>query len=289
MFNSVLGTIGNTPIVRLEEFEKRYSANARLYAKLEYLNPFGSIKDRSALQIIKDAEQNSLISSKTVLEATSGNLGIAIAAISQIRGYKSIIVMPENASDSRKAFLKAYSSDIILTDVDKGMLGAIEKAKEIQYTTNAFYCDQFNNFSSIKAHYLYTSREIDKQMKGSVDMIICGIGSGGTISGIASYFYERKKSVKIVGVLPKSYPHSIQGIGAGFTSSILDIEKIDEICYVSDFDALKYQKLLLKSSSIFVGISSGAVLAACMNILANGNFKDKNILMIFADGGERYI
>ena len=289
MINSILDTIGNTPLVRLEKTEQKFKLRCKLYAKLEYFNPFGSIKDRAALQIIKDAEEGNKLLSKIVVEATSGNLGIALSAISQIRGYKSIIVMPENASKSRKQLLDKYGAKVILTDSKLGMQGAIQKAKEIQNSRDLFYSDQFNNYSSVNAHFLSTAKEIDLQTGGNVDMVVCGIGSGGTICGIAKYFQKHKHSVKIIGVLPNTHPHKIQGIGAGFMPSILDIDLIGKILYVSYEDAVKYQEILLQYNSIFAGLSSGAALGGIIRYLQNNDCENKNIVIIFPDGGERYL
>lgn len=286
---SILETIGNTPVVRLREIEIENNIKSKLYAKLEHFNPFGSIKDRAALQIIQDAEAQSLIKSNTIIEATSGNMGIALSAIARIKGYKCKIVMPENISESKKKLLQIYGAEIILTDSDEGMIGSLNKVKEILKKSDAYYCNQFNNYSSIKAHYSTTAPEIDRKLNEKIDVIISGIGSGGTISGIGTYFKEKYNHIKIVGVEPNSYPHKIQGIGAGFIPSILKLDIIDEIVKISYEEAYEARERLIKVSSIFAGISSGAVLSAAIKLSNQIEYQEKNIVMIFADSGERYI
>ena len=289
MKNSILDTIGNTPIVKI---------GSNIFAKLEYFNPFGSVKDRAALQILRDAKENGLINEgSTVIEATSGNMGISIAAIGKIMGYKTIIVMPENMSPRRRELISAFGGEVVLTSKEKGMLGAIEKAqimaKEID---GAFMPRQFENFSGVWAHYLTTAPEIEKQTGGEVDAIVCGIGSGATIMGISNYFYG--KNVKIFGVEPLKSPfftqgysavHRIEGIGAGFCPQIMNINLIDEIIAVSDEDALSCANELCENKGLFVGISSGAVYYASKQIEKREEFKDKNIVMIFADSKDRYL
>lgn len=291
MKNSILEAIGNTPLIRLEGFEKNNIIKAYLFAKLEYFNPFGSIKDRSALQIISDAESKGLINRNTTLiEATSGNMGIALSAIASLKGYKSIMVMPANTAEKKKHLVKRFGAQVVLTPVNEGMAGAIEKAKKIaKLDSNIFYTDQFNNYSSVIAHQTSTAPEIQKQTKGTVDVVIAGIGSGGTVTGIAEYFKSFNKSVEIIGVMPKSIPHSIQGIGAGFEGQILNKELIDKIITVTDIEAQNAIELLLKNDGIFTGISAGAVLSAAIQLTHDEKYNDKNIVLIFADNGERYI
>lgn len=291
MENNILNMIGNTPLIRLNSLEERYYINARLFAKLEFLNPFGSIKDRAALQIINDSEANGLLHKGVVLiEATSGNLGVSLSAISAIRGYKAIMVMPEGSSDKKISLMREFGAKTILTPKNKGMCGAIEKAREMaRCFRNSYYTDQFNNISSITAHKTTTAPEIQRQVAGQIDYVIAGIGSGGTVTGIGEYFKSFNKEVKIVGVLPKAYPHDIQGIGAGFEPNILNKSVIDEIIHVKDEEAKQFCTELSLSEGIFAGISSGAVLVAAKRIANRVSAKGKSIVMIFADSGERYI
>lgn len=289
MKNSILDTIGNTPIVKI---------GSNIFAKLECFNPFGSVKDRAALQILRDAKENGLINEgSTVIEATSGNMGISIAAIGKIMGCKTIIVMPENMSPRRRELISAFGGEVVLTSEEKGMLGAIEKAERMaKEIDGAFMPRQFENFSGVWAHYLTTAPEIEMQMSDQVDAIVCGIGSGATIMGISNYFYG--KNVKIFGVEPLKSPflsqgfggiHRIEGIGAGFCPQIMNINLIDEIIAVSDEDALFCANELCENKGLFVGISSGAVYYASKQIEKREEFKDKNIVMIFADSKDRYL
>ncbi len=285
---NILSTIGNTPLIRLQEIEKYYGISNRLFAKLEYFNPFGSIKDRAALQLIDDAEKEGNLLSKTIVEASSGNLGIALAAISQIKGYKCFITMPENMSEQRIKLMKKYNASIHLTDKSKGMSGAIDLAQKIADTNNAYYCNQFNNPSCVKVHFENTAKEIDQSLN-KVDAIVVGIGSGGSITGIGKYFKSKDQKTKIYGVLPQSYPHNIQGIGAGFVPSILDMSVVDNIIK-TDYDSCQTaSKILLEKASIFAGISSCAVLSAAIEVSKRLDKKNQNIVLIFADNGERYI
>ncbi len=286
--NNILEAIGNTPLVKIQ---------ANIFAKLEFLNPFGSIKDRAAHQIIIDAEKGGVLQKNmTIIEATSGNMGISLSAIGGIKGYNTTIVMPENMSLRRRELIKAYGGELILTNAEKGMRGAIEEAERFSKNENVFMPRQFENASGVLAHFLTTAPEIYRQMQGRVDAIVCGIGTGGTITGIANYFHGR--NVKIIGVEPKKSPfltrgysgaHNIQGIGAGFCPKILNIDLIDEIIAISDEDALFCARAVLKNQGLFVGISSGAVYAASVKIAEREEFKNKNIVTIFADGGERYL
>ena len=289
MYINILETIGNTPIVKLK---------SNLFAKLEYFNPFGSIKDRAAFQMLKDAEKEGFIENgATIVEATSGNMGISIAAIGNVMGYKTIIVMPENMSLRRRELINAFGAELVLTDAEKGMMGAVERANKIKNEIQGSYMpNQFENYSGVWAHYLTTAPEIDRQMDGKVDVVVCGIGTGATITGIANYFYG--KNVKIIGVEPEKSPflskgysgiHNIQGIGAGFRPQILNLDLIDEIVTVSDEEALFCAKSLMNSDGLFGGISSGAVYSAALKISQREEFIDKNIVVIFADSWDRYL
>ena len=289
MNNTILETIGNTPLVRLREIEQLHQLKANIYAKLEYFNPFGSIKDRTAMQMITDAENRGALKSDLIIEATSGNLGIALSAIASIKKYKSIIIMPENVSASRIKLIKSYGSEIVFSKSAFGMIGSINKAKEITKGKNCFYCDQFNNRSSILAHYLSTAPEIDNDLDGMVDVIVAGIGSGGTITGLGKYFKEKNKSTQIIGVLPETPTDTIQGIGAGFRASILDMRYVDRIMTSSEVEAKQALKELMTETSIFAGVSSGAVLSVAIKLAKLNDYREKNIVVIFADSGERYI
>ena len=285
MKDSILSQIGNTPIIEFIPNGKN-----RVFAKLEYFNPFGSIKDRAAYQIITDATKNGTVHhKKDIVEATSGNMGIALSAISNIIGLSCTIIMPENMSESRKRIIKAYGAKLILTPQEKGIIGAIELAKSIAEESDAFYVDQFNNPSSIIAHLEGTAPEIYNHMGQNCDIIILGVGSGGTISGIGQYFKTKSPNTQIIGVLPSIYPHKIQGIGAGFTPKILNKSVIDTIITVSDQEAFAGQNELVRAHGIFAGISSGAVFSAYKKLETNSNLLNKRILLIFPDSGERYI
>ena len=270
---------------------------SNIYAKLEFFNPFGSIKDRVAYQIIQDAEESGILQNgMRIIEATSGNMGISLVAIGGIKGYKTTIVMPENMSIKRRELIKAFGGDLLLTKSALGMRGAIYEAEKLSYNQDIYMTRQFENPSSVKAHFLTTAPEIDKQMNGKLDVIVCGIGTGGTITGIANYFYN--SDVKIIGVEPAKSPfltkgysgmHVIQGIGAGFHPNILNVDLIDDIIAVSDEDALYYTRMLFKKYGLFVGISSGAVYCASLEVAKREEFIDKNIVIICADGGDRYL
>ena len=288
--------IGNTPIKRLLNYEKKYNINTPIYAKLEYQNIFGSIKDRSALQMIEDAiKSGELNQDKSIIEASSGNLGISIAAISNLLGYKCEIIMPENMSNRRKELIKSYSANIILTDATKGMTLSINTAITLAHqNSNYYYLNQFANKSNVRAH-LKTANEIDLQLNGNIDYIIAGIGSGGTVTGLGEYF--KNSHTKIIGVEPSNSPiltkgyagtHKIQGIGAGFKPPILNLSLIDKIIAISDEEAFYECKMLSEIENIDIGISSGAVLSACKKLIQEYRINNQSIVLIFADGGDRY-
>lgn len=284
--NTILSKIGNTPLIRLCNIENE--TQAEIYAKLEYFNPFGSVKDRVAKQIIVDAEERGLIiKGSRIVEATSGNTGIALAAISAVKGYGCTIIMPENSSPIRKKLIRLYGAELILTSSKGGMAESVRYAKELSATNGVFYADQFSNRSSVDAHRNNTAPEIYTQLSGDIDVVIAGIGSGGTIMGIAEFFKGLKRNTRVVGVLPKKASHCITGIGAGFDPKILDYSIIDEIVSVHDDEACKGCSELLEKEGIFAGISSGAVFAAAKRIVKNE--KNKKIVMIFPDSGERYL
>ena len=274
----------------MQEFEKINRINARIYAKIEYHNPFGSIKDRAALNVIEKAEKNcQLHHNSCIIEATSGNMGIALAGISQIKGYSCKIIMPENMSEARKKLITQYGAELILTTAELGMQGSINIANELRaQDKNIYYTDQFNNFACIDAHKLFTAPEIDRQLKGSVDIIISGIGTGATIRGLAEYFKNINSKIEIVGILPSSFPHGIQGIGAGFNPPFLDEYVPNKIIYIDSAEALEEKSNIYKSDGLFVGLSSGAVISGLKKLLNVKEYKNKNIVLIFADGGDRY-
>ena len=297
MDNSLLNCIGNTPLVELKNIEEKYKLKSKLFAKLEMFNLSGSIKIRIAKEIILDGINKGLINNKTIIiEATSGNTGIALACICAQMRLKLIIVMPENMSIERQKLIKIYGGKIILTQKNKGMKGSLKKVEELKNKyKNVFIPSQFDNLINQKTHYLYLGKEIYNQLNGNIDIFIAGIGTGGTITGASKYLKERKNIVSI-GVEPLSSPlinkgysgkHKIQGIGANFIPKNLDLKYVDKVEMISNNDAFKYMKLLAKTEGIFVGISSGAVLnIGIKEALKNEN---KNIVLIFPDLGERYL
>ncbi len=291
--------VGNTPLLQLTRYQKASGAGANLYAKLECFNPAGSVKDRVALEIIQDAEEKgTLKKGGTIVEPTSGNTGIGIAAIAAERGYKAILVMPDTMSMERRNILRAYGAEIVLTEGAKGMAGAIEKAEELVRTLpNAILAGQFENPVNPRAHYKSTGPEIWRDLKGEVACFVAGVGTGGTLSGVGRYLKERDPAVHIVAVEPSSSPvlskgrggaHGIQGIGAGFVPKALDTTIYDEVIAVTDEDALTFAKLLGKTEGILCGISAGAALAAAVSLSKRAEMKGKNIVVLLPDGGDRY-
>lgn len=299
-YNSILETIGNTPLIKLNNIMKKYNLHGNIYAKVEFYNPGGSIKDRAAYKMIVDAEKNGLLKEgSTIIEPTSGNTGIGIAMIATIKGYRSIIVMPENMSEERKKIMRAYGSELVLTDANKGMAGSIEKANELNKNIkNSIILGQFDNYSNALAHYNTTGPEIFDALEGKVDAFISGIGTGGTITGTSKYLKEKNLTSYIVGVEPLSSPfitkkekgkHLIQGIGAGFIPSILETKNIDEMVLVSDEEAYEMSKVCALNEGLLVGISSGAALCAAIKIASRKEFENKNIVVVFPDNGGRYL
>ncbi len=297
MDNSLLNCIGNTPLVELKNIEEKYKLKSKLFAKLEMFNLSGSIKIRIVKEIILDGINKGLINNKTtIIEATSGNTGIALACICAQMRLKLIIVMPENMSIERQKLIKIYGGKIILTQKNKGMKGSLKKVEELKNKyKNVFIPSQFDNLINQKTHYLYLGKEIYNQLNGNIDIFIAGIGTGGTITGASKYLKERKNIVSI-GIEPLSSPlinkgysgkHKIQGIGANFIPKNLDLKYVDKVEMISNNDAFKYMKLLARTEGIFAGISSGAVLnIGIKEALKNEN---KNIVLIFPDLGERYL
>ncbi len=292
--------VGHTPLIEFKKYEKEENINAHIIGKLEYLNPAGSIKDRIAKAIIDDYEEKGLLKQgSTIIEPTSGNTGIGLAMICASRGYKLIITMPDTMSKERISLMKAYGAEVILTEGKKGMKGAIEKANELnKEIPNSLIAGQFENMANPKAHYKTTGPEIYEDSDGKVDIFVAGIGTGGTISGTGKYLKEKIKDIKIVGVEPLSSPvltkgvsgsHKIQGIGAGFIPNTLDTNVYDEIITVSNEDAYKTTKDIARSEGILVGISSGAAIYAAKKLSEMDENKDKNIVVILPDTGNRYL
>ena len=299
VYNSVAELIGRTPILRLNNIEKEFSLKAKIYAKLESFNPTGSAKDRPALFIIEDAKKRGLIQKgSTIIEPTSGNTGIALAALCASMGYKAIIVMPDTMSIERIQSMQCYGAEVVLTDGKLGMQGAIDKAKELNaQIKGSIIAGQFDNPANILSHYETTGREIYEDLDGDVDVFIAGIGTGGTFSGVARYLKE-KRQVLTVGVEPLSSPlisqgkagaHKIQGIGANFVPKNFDSSVLDEMALVSDDDAYNTAKLVATKEGVFVGISAGASLKVAIDYAKKEQFKDKNIVVVLTDTGLRYL
>lgn len=297
--NSVEQLIGNTPLVRLEKTERLSASRASLYAKLEMLNPSGSVKDRAALTMIYDAENRGLLSpGATIVEPTSGNTGIGLAMIAARRGYKLILTMPDTMSVERQKLLKAYGAEIILTEGSRGMKGAVERAQMLKEEIGAFMPEQFTNQANPNAHYTSTGPEIWRDTAGGVDILVAGVGTGGTISGAGRYLKAQKSDIKVVAVEPKSSPvlsggsagaHGIQGIGAGFIPSVLDRSAYDEVFTVTDEQAYIAARQLAKTEGLLVGISSGAALHAAIELSRMEANAGKNIVVILPDSGDRYL
>ena len=300
LYKSIDTLVGKTPLLEIENIEKELNLTAKILVKLECFNPAGSIKDRTALFMINDAEKRSLITKgATIIEPTSGNTGIGISAICSRRGYKVILTMPETMSLERQKLLKAYGAEIVLTDGKLGMNGAIEKAKEIQKNTpNSIILSQFDNPSNIDAHYYTTAPEIYEDLDGNVDVFIAGIGTGGTLSGCAKYFKQKNKNIKVIGVEPSGSPlitkgqvgkHNLQGIGANFVPENFISSYCDLVETATEEDAYFYANLLAKKEGILVGISSGAALSVAIAKAKLQENKGKNIVVILPDSGSRYL
>ena len=296
-YSSALKLVGNTPLVQLNRLKQELNLKSNIFAKIEGANPAGSAKDRIASFIIESYESQGLLNKDTVfVEATSGNTGIGIAFVCAIKGYKAIIVMPDNMSKERIQAITSFGAQVILTPASLGMQGAVEKAEEIKKTDpNAIIFGQFKNPLNPLAHYYSTGPEIWTDTNGNVDIFVAGIGTGGTISGTGKFLKERNNNVQIIGVEPESSPlltkgyagaHKIQGIGANFVPDTLNKEIIDKILTVSDEDAYYYTNLLAKKEGILAGISSGSALKAAIEIAKQE--ENKNIVVLFADSGNKY-
>ena len=300
IFDSIDGLVGNTPLLRLRNIEKNNALGASLLAKLEFTNPAGSVKDRVALEMINDAERTGrLRKGGTIIEPTSGNTGLGLAAIGAARGYRVIITMPDTMSRERQLLMKAYGAELILTDGALGMAGAIAKAEEIAASIDgAIVAGQFKNPANPEAHRKTTGPEIWEDTDGNVDIFVAGAGTGGTITGTGEYLKSKKPSVKIVAVEPTDSPvlsggkagtHGLQGIGAGFVPEVLNTAVYDEIITVSTDEAYEAGLEIAKTEGILVGISSGAALCAAKLLAARPENKGKTIVVLLPDTGERYL
>ena len=299
IYNGTIDLIGNTPLVEVKNIEKELGLEARVLVKLEYFNPAGSVKDRIAKGMIEDAEEKGLLKEGSVIiEPTSGNTGIGLAAIAAAKGYRIILTMPETMSVERRNILKAYGAEIVLTEGAKGMKGAIAKADELaKEIPNSFIPGQFVNPANPAAHRATTGPEIWNDTDGDVDIFIAGVGTGGTLTGVGEYLKEKKPDVKIVALEPATSPvlsegksgaHKIQGIGAGFVPDVLNTKVYDEIITVENDDAFATGKLLAKQEGVLVGISSGAALWAAIDYAKRPENKGKTIVALLPDNGDRY-
>lgn len=300
IYNSVTEAIGKTPLMHLHRIEEKEGIKANIFAKLEAFNPAGSIKDRAALYMIKDAEEKGLLKpGGTIIEPTSGNTGIGLAAIAAAKGYKAIFVLPETMSIERRKLLAAYGSQVVLTEGAKGMKGSIEKAEELHRNIeNSIIAGQFVNPANPKAHIETTAPEIWEDLEGKVDIVVAGVGTGGTISGIGKFMKNKNSDIKIVAVEPgnspllsegKSGPHNLQGIGANFVPEILDRDVIDEIIPVMEDDAYDMARKMAGYEGFLIGITGGAALWAAKSLAEKEENQGKNIVVILPDTGERYL
>ena len=300
IFENMTQLIGKTPLMRLNHYQKQHHIQANLFAKLEYFNPGGSVKDRVAKEMIEQAERDGKLKpGSVIIEPTSGNTGIGLAAVATAKGYKALIVMPETMSIERRNLMKAYGAQIILTDGAKGMKGAVEKAEELTKQIPAsFMPGQFSNPANPEAHKKTTAVEIWEDMQGDIDIFVAGVGTGGTITGVGEYLKSKNPTIQIIAVEPaaspvlskgKSGPHKIQGIGANFVPEILNTTIFNEIITISDENAYTTSRNIAKSEGILIGISSGAALHAAEMIAQRTENKNKNIVVLFPDTGDRYL
>ena len=299
IYQNIAELIGNTPLLELRGMEKKYQLKARLLAKLEYLNPSGSVKDRAALGMLKDALEKGLIApGATIVEPTSGNTGIGLAALAASEGFHLILTMPETMSVERRNILKAYGAEIVLTDGTQGMAGAIEKAKElVEQIPGSFLPGQFENPANARAHFETTGPELWRDTDGNIDVFVSAVGSGGTITGTGQYLRQQKPEIRIIAVEPETSPvlsggtagtHKIQGIGAGFVPEVLDTEIFDEIMTVDNEEPFAMARELAKTEGILVGISSGAALYAAVQTAARPENEGKTVVVLLPDSADRY-
>lgn len=300
IYKSADELIGKTPLLELTNIEKQFSLKAKILAKLEYLNPAGSVKDRVALAMINEAEQSGkLKEGATIIEPTSGNTGIGLSMVAATRGYKVIIVMPDSMSKERIDLMKAYGAELVLTEGSKGMRGAIEKAEELKSEIpGSIIAGQFVNMANPQAHFETTGPEIFNDTDGKVDIFVAGVGTGGTITGVGKYLKSKKPEVKIIAVEPEGSPvlsggkpgaHKLHGIGAGFVPDVLDTSVYDDIFKVSNSDAFSAARLIAKSEGVLVGISSGAALSAAIGFAEKKENAGKTIVVLLPDTGDRYL
>lgn len=300
IYKSADELIGKTPLLELTHIEKEFHLQAKILAKLEFFNPAGSVKDRVAKAMLDDAERKGILKQgSTIIEPTSGNTGIGLASVAASRGYKIIIVMPETMSVERRQIMKAYGAELVLTDGSLGMKGAIAKAEELsKELPNSFVAGQFVNPANPDIHRKTTGPEIWEDTDGKVDIFVAGVGTGGTITGIGQYLKSQNPDIKVVAVEPKTSAvlstgvagaHKIQGIGAGFVPNILDTSVYDEIIAVENEDAFSLGRLMGKKEGVLVGISSGAALSAAIELAKREENKDKNIVVLLPDTGDRYL
>jgi cysteine synthase A len=300
IYKKITELIGNTPLIQLENIQNDNNSLANIFAKLEYFNPAGSIKDRTAFSMLEDARERGLLKEGSVIiEPTSGNTGIGLCMAAATFGYKVILTMPESMSLERRNLLKAFGASLVLTPASEGMTGAIQKANEIALETpNSFIPSQFENLANPKVHFETTGPEIWNDTDGKVDILVCGVGTGGTLTGTGEFLKSKNNDIKVVAVEPEKSPvlskgvsgsHGLQGIGANFVPSILNRDIIDEIITVSEENAYKFGNAVAKREGFLIGISSGAALCAAVNLSKREENKGKNIVVIFPDTGERYL
>ena len=300
VYDKIIDTIGKTPMVELKNIEKNYALKAKIYAKVEFFNPGGSVKDRIAKAMIEDAESKGLINKDTVLiEPTSGNTGIGLSMVAASKGLRIIICMPETMSIERRNLMKAYGAELVLTDGSKGMKGAIAKAEELaKDIPNSFIPSQFTNMANPEIHYKTTGPEIYNDIDGNIDIFVAGVGTGGTISGVGKFLKEKNPNIKVVAVEPETSPvlskgtpgpHKIQGIGAGFVPDTLNTSIYDEVITIGNEEAFEMGRNSARSEGLLVGISSGAALKAAIKLAQRKENEGKNIVILLPDTGERYL
>lgn len=300
IYTSIDQLIGKTPLLELTHLEARYGLKARLLAKLEYLNPAGSVKDRVAKEMLDAAERSGQIRpGAVIIEPTSGNTGIGLCAVAAARGYKAIIVMPDTMSQERITLMRAYGAEVVLSDGKKGMAGAIETAERLRAETeNSFIPGQFDNPMNPEAHRLTTGPEIWEDTDGAVDIFVAGVGTGGTVTGVGEYLKAQKPTVEVIAVEPASSPllsggtagaHKIQGIGANFVPSVLNTAIYDEVIAVSDEDAYEMTRLVGRTEGFLSGISSGAALFAAIDVASRPENAGKTVVVLLPDTGDRYL